>query len=90
MNIAKLIYENYPNSDLLDIDPEKDCVDLETLYRKVTTNDACTFGDSLFKFIVVEVYEGACGSTNDAIRVLNNGLDDIQSVINALEKARNK
>lgn len=49
-NAARIIYDSYPSSDLLPIDPEADCVNLQTLKEA-----AKNCGDPLFAFIVNEV-----------------------------------
>lgn len=87
MNIAKLIYDNYPESDLLNIDPEKHLKDLDTLYEYVTNGDC---GDSLFKFIVVEAKDGAGGEINQTIQQLYRAVNDCYNVINALEAESSK
>jgi len=35
INIARLVYDAYPHSDLLPIDPDKDCQNIQTLLAKV-------------------------------------------------------
>ena len=84
INIARLIYDAYPHSDLLAIDPEQDCCDLQTLLAKVTTE---TIGDSLFRFIVVEIVEGGESSIPGAIRVMQRAKEDVESVLQALGEA---
>jgi len=81
INIARLIYDAYPNSDLLPIDPEQDCRNLQTLLAKVTNEN---IGDSLFKFIVVEVVEGGESDLDGAIRVMERAKEDLESVLRAL------
>lgn len=83
INIARLIYDTYPHNDLLAIDPEQDCQDLKTLLAKVTTE---TIGDSLFRFIVVEIVEGGESNFDGAIRVMQRARDDIESVLQALQQ----
>ncbi len=83
-NIARIIYHAYPNSDLLPIDPERDCLSLETLLKKVMTQN---IGDTLFKFIVIEIVEGGEGSIKGAIRVLERAGTDVDAVLQALHDA---
>jgi hypothetical protein len=85
-NIAKLIYAAYPHSDLLPIDPNQDCRDLDTLLAKVTEED---IGDSLFRFMVVEMVEGGEGTLSGAVRVMVRARDDVQAVLEALYAAQN-
>jgi len=59
INIARIIYDAYPHSDLLPIEPDKDCLNMERLLVKVTGDN---IGDGLFKFIVTEIVEGGEGS----------------------------
>ena len=84
-NIARLLYDSYPDSDLLPIDPEQDCVNLETLQKKVTTEN---IGDTLFEFIVIETVEGGESTFAGAIRVLERAGADIASVLQALYDAQ--
>ena len=86
-NIARIIYDAYPHSDLLPIDPERDCHDLKTLFAKVTTGN---IGDSLFKFIVIEIVEGGEGTLDGAIRVMERAKDDVEAVLQALKTAYQK
>ena len=81
LNLARLIYEAYPHSDLLPIDPKRDCRDLNTLLKKVTTDE---IGDSLFKFMVVEIVEGGESTRNGAMRVLRQAQQDLAAVLRAL------
>lgn len=82
INIARIIYDAYPHSDLLPIDPEEECCDIQTLLAKVTSEN---IGDSLFKFIVVEITEGGEGSLVGAIRVLQKAKEDVEAVLQALQ-----
>lgn len=86
INIAKLLYAAYPHADLLPIDPAKDCCDLDTLLTKVTGED---IGDSLFRFMVVEMVEGGQSSLSGAIRVIDRAREDVQAVLEALYAAQN-
>ena len=81
INIARVIYNAYPNSDLLPIDPEQDCRDLKTLLTKVTSEN---IGDGLFKFIVIEIVEGGESTLDGAIRVMERAREDVESVLQAL------
>jgi hypothetical protein len=82
INIARLIYNAYPHADLLPIDPEKDCRDLQVLLAKVTSEN---IGDSLFRFIVVEIVEGSESTLTGAVRVLGQAKVDIEAVLKALQ-----
>jgi len=84
INIARMIYNAYPNADLLPIDPEQDCRDLQTLLTKVTSEN---IGDSLFKFIVIEIFEGGESTVDGAIRVMERARDDVEAVLQALGEA---
>lgn len=86
INIAKLLYEAYPHSDLLPIDPGWDCCDLGALLERVTTHD---IGDGLFRFMVVEIVEGGESTLTGAIRVMARARDDVQAVLDALRTAQN-
>jgi hypothetical protein len=81
INIARIIYDAYPHSDLLPIDPEQDCCNLQTLLAKVTNE---SIGDSLFKFIVVEIVEGGESTVDGAIRVMERAREDVETVLQAL------
>jgi len=81
INLARVIYDAYPDADLLGIDPEQDCRSLDTLYSKVTED---TLGDGLFTFIVVESVEGGEGTVDGAIRVLERAREDITAVLQTM------
>ena len=80
-NIARIIYDAYPHADLLPIDPEQDCRTLQTLLTRVTGEN---IGDSLFKFMVVEIVEGGESTLAGAIRVLDRAREDVEAVLQAL------
>jgi len=84
INIARIVYDAYPHSDLLPIDPEQDCRNLQTLLAKVTDEN---IGDGLFKFIVVEIVEGGEGTLSGAVRVLEQARADVEAALQALQEA---
>jgi len=84
INIARVIYDAYPQADLLPIDPEQDCRNLKTLLAKVTADN---IGDGLFRFIVVEIIEGGESTLDGAIRVMERARDDVEAVLQALQTA---
>jgi len=84
VNIARVIYDAYPHADLLPIDPEQDCRNLQTLLAKVTGEN---IGDGLFKFIVVEIVEGGESTLDGAIRVMERAGEDVEAVLQALQAA---
>ena len=83
-NIARTIYDAYPHADLLPIDPEQDCRTLQTLLARVTGEN---IGDSLFKFMVVEIIEGGESTLAGAIRVLDRAREDVEAVLQRLRDA---
>ena len=83
-NIARIIYDAYPHADLLGIDPEQDCRTLQTLLARVTGEN---IGDSLFKFMVVEIIEGGESTLAGAIRVLDRAREDVEAVLQGLRDA---
>jgi hypothetical protein len=85
INIARLVYDSYPDSDLLPLDPERDCRDLRALMEKVRGTD---IGDTLFQFLVLEIVEGGEGTLEGAIRVIERARGDVDAVLRALERAR--
>jgi hypothetical protein len=85
VNLARVLYDAYPDSDLLPLDPQQDCQDLEILLQKVRTTD---LGDTLFQFIVSETVEGGEGTLEGAIRVLTRARKDVDAVLQALIGAR--
>jgi len=87
INIARLIYDAYPHSDLLPIDPDHDCRDLQTLLAKVNSEN---IGDSLFKFMVIEIVEGGESTLDGATRVLERAREDVEAVLQAIRKANVK
>ena len=81
LNIARIVYDAYPHSDLLPIDPEGDCRDLRTLMHRAWDDD---IGDSLFRFLVIEIVEGGESTLSGAIRVVRQARDDVDAVLQAL------
>jgi len=86
-NLARIIYDSYPSSDLLPLDPERDCRSLDDLLERVTTQD---IGDTLFKFFVTEIVEGGEGTLEGAIRVLERARKDADAVLQALNLAQQR
>ena len=84
INIARIVYDAYPHVDLLPIDPEQDCRTLQTLLARVTGEN---IGDSLFKFMVVEIIEGGDSALDGAIQVLKQAKADIEAVLQSLREA---
>jgi len=84
INIARIVYDAYPHADLLPIDAEKDCRNLQSLLAKVTREN---IGDGLFTFMVVEIIEGGESTLNGAIRVLEQAKADVEAVLQALRDA---
>ena len=84
INIARIVYDAYPHADLLPIDPEQDCRTLQTLLARVTGEN---IGDSLFKFMVVEIIEGGDSTLDGANRALERAKADIEAVLQALRAA---
>lgn len=85
LNLARIVYDAYPHSDLLPIDPEKDCRDLQALHEKVCRD---SLGDTLFRFLVFEIVEGGEGKVDGAVRVVERARDDVDAVLRALKRAR--
>ena len=83
-NIARIVYDAYPHSDLLPIDPDRDCRDLRSLSARVTGEN---IGDGLFTFMVVEIVEGGESKLTGAIRVLDQAKTDVETVLQALRDA---
>jgi hypothetical protein len=81
IDIARVVYDAYPHSDLLPIDPEKDCHSLQNLLAKVTTHN---IGDGLFQFLIVEIVEGGESTLDGTIRVLERARGDVDAVLQAL------
>ena len=84
-NLARIVYDAYPHSDLLPIDPDADCRDLRTLMHSVWGDG---IGDGLFRFLVIEIVEGGEGTLNGAIRVVRRARDDVEAVLQGLIQAR--
>ena len=84
INIARIIYDAYPHADLLPIDPDQDCRNLQTLLSKVTGEN---IGDGLFKFMVIEIIEGGESTLDGAIRVIERASEDVEAVLQALRIA---
>ena len=84
INIARIIYDAYPHADLLPIDPDQDCRNLQTLLSKVTGEN---LGDGLFKFMIVEIIEGGESTLDGATRVMERAREDTEAVLQALRTA---
>ncbi len=84
INIARIVYDAYPHSDLLPIEPERDCRDLQKLLARVTGDN---IGDGLFTFMVVEIVEGGESTLTGAIRVIEQAKADVETVLQALQDA---
>ena len=84
INLARLIYDAYPHSDLLPIDPQQDCRSLHDLLATVTGEN---IGDGLFKFIVIEIVEGGESTIDGAIHVMEQAREDVESVLQVLKAA---
>ena len=82
INLARVVYNAYPHSDLLPIDPEQDCSSLQSLLTKVSTEN---IGDSLFRFLIVEIAEGGESTLAGAIKVLEQAREDVDTVIAQLK-----
>lgn len=80
MNLAKILYDAYPHSDLLPIDPQCDLKNLATLRQKVASTK---LGDGLFTFLVIELDEGG-GNIDDVIRLLRQARNDIDAVLQVM------
>jgi len=87
LNIARIVYDSYPHNDLLPIDPDQDCRDLQTLVKFVKDNDT---GDGLFRFLVTEIVEGGEGTLAGAIRVVRRARDDVTAVLYGLIRPETK
>ena len=87
INIARVIYDAYPHADLLPIDSDRDCRNLQTLLSKVTGEN---IGDGLFKFMIVEIVEGGESTLDGAIRVMERAREDVEAVLQALQAAVNQ
>lgn len=87
IHLARLIYDAYPDADLLPLDPVRDCLSLAVLAAKVRRSH---IGDGLFTFLVIEIQEGGQGTLDGAIRVTERAKADIESVLQALCTESNK
>ena len=85
INIARIVYDAYPHSDLLPVDAERDCRSLQSLLAKVTAEN---IGDGLFSFMVVEIIEGGESTIDGAIRVLEQAKADVEAVLEALRNVK--
>jgi hypothetical protein len=85
VNIARILYDAYPDSDLLPLDPDRDCRDLEALLEKVRSPSV---GDTLFQFLVLEIVEGGEGTLDGAVRVIKRARGDVDAVLQAIIRAK--
>lgn len=83
-NLAKVIYNAYPDSDLLPIDSTKHLKSLDVLRDHVNTYD---IGDNLFKFIVNEIHETLDhDGMVSVLAALHRASNDLSLVIEAVER----
>jgi len=87
IHLARLIYEAYPDADLLPLDPVRDCLSLAVLAAKVQRSH---IGDGLFTLLVIEIQEGGEGTLDGAIRVMQQIKKDVESVLQVLCAESNK
>jgi len=85
VNIARILYDAYRDSDLLPLDRDRDCRDLQVLLDKVRSSK---IGDTLFQFLVFEIIEGGQGTLDGAVRVIERARDDVDAVLQALIRAK--
>ena len=88
MNLAQIVYNAYPGSDLLPIDPNEHLASLDMLRKYVTSSEYS--GDTLFRFIVNELWETidpVRPSLRDGLRALERAQSDLRAVINAVDNA---
>ena len=85
VNIARILYDAYPASDLLPLDPDRDCHDLQVLLEKVRSS---SIGDTLFQFLVFEIIEGGEGTLDGAVRVIKRARGDVDAVLQALIRVK--
>jgi len=76
---AKTIFDAYPDSDLLSLLPPSDDA---TVGEYLKTCDA-DFGDTLFLFILKELNDD-CEDADDAFRRINNAIEQLTAVRDAL------
>ena len=82
-NLARLIFDAWPDNDLLANGiTDADLESLEALYSRVRQPDYD--GDALFRFVVVEAWEGGEGNPDMILRVLERARNEIESVLDAL------
>ena len=86
-NLARIVYDAYPDHDLLPLNPKKDCRNLKTLYDLVTEDN---LGDGLFSFLVIEMVQGGGGTLAGAVRAVERARDDVDAVLGALREAQNR
>ena len=58
MDVPRLIYDTYPDSDMLDVDPDEDLMSAASAYAYATAGRP---QDGLFRFLLIEVIEGVEG-----------------------------
>ena len=81
--IMRVAIRAYPDGEMLvgEIDDMSD----EELYGRACDDNV---GDSLLKFVIIELYEGLDGdlSLERALQLITNGIADLQSVDSAIER----
>lgn len=76
-SLRKILLTAYPQIDILPIDPD----DLRQVDEAVRNEET---GDALFNFLWREL--GEAGRSDEAIRVLDQALEDLQAVRDAIEE----
>jgi len=88
MNLARLIYDSYPDGDLLPIKPEVDCRDMDTLLMLARAGE---LHDGLLAFIVTALDDAVMkhNETPDllaGVAELDSAIKQMRAVRDALQK----
>jgi hypothetical protein len=80
----KEIYDSYPASDLLAIDPPEIGETFQDYINRQGKKQIRECGDTLFAFLIFELVDA--GNREEAVHMLDRALDDILRVRRAIDK----
>ena len=81
--VPKAIYDSYPGSDLLAVDPPNNDETFHDYINRVGKQSIRECGDTLFAFIIFELADA--DDLESAVHMLDRALDDILTVRRAID-----
>lgn len=79
----KEVYDAYPGAEFLAVEPPRENETIPDYINRVGRKALAECGDTLFTFLIFEMAEA--GNRDEAINMLERALDDMLSVLRAVE-----